>query len=178
MPKQTFSVEKPFTASVTALLLLGLISSCTPESSPSCHGAYDLYFVLDRLVDESYTLQGSVWFVSFFCTEFGELFCVQRVSPTDPFVWKLLCVCTPVTLNSTTLWRYPLGREPSIVQLSFICSTSNSSVSFVPIYTATKHAALQKSRCSLGLYLDPKWASLKSRKERFDSRERILERNK
>ncbi|KAK3538793.1 hypothetical protein QTP86_015914 [Hemibagrus guttatus] len=48
MPKKTFTAEKPFTAAVTAILLLGFISSCRPESSPSCHGAYDLYFVLDR----------------------------------------------------------------------------------------------------------------------------------
>ncbi|XP_053509982.1 ANTXR cell adhesion molecule 2a [Ictalurus furcatus] len=48
MSKKTFCVEKHFTAAATALLLLGFISSFRAETAPSCHGAYDLYFVLDR----------------------------------------------------------------------------------------------------------------------------------
>ncbi|KAF5905602.1 anthrax toxin receptor 2, partial [Clarias magur] len=39
---------KPVCAAVTALLLFGFISSFAAETPPSCHGAYDLYFVLDR----------------------------------------------------------------------------------------------------------------------------------
>ncbi|XP_026994205.1 ANTXR cell adhesion molecule 2a [Tachysurus fulvidraco] len=42
MPKISLS------AAVTGLLVLGFMSSCRPDTSPSCHGAYDLYFVLDR----------------------------------------------------------------------------------------------------------------------------------
>uniref|UniRef100_A0A4W4DPM0 Anthrax toxin receptor n=1 Tax=Electrophorus electricus TaxID=8005 RepID=A0A4W4DPM0_ELEEL len=36
-----------FTVAVTAILVLGFVSSCKAET-PDCHGAYDLYFVLDR----------------------------------------------------------------------------------------------------------------------------------
>ncbi|XP_060763233.1 ANTXR cell adhesion molecule 2a isoform X2 [Neoarius graeffei] len=40
--------EKGLRMAATALLLLGLISPLGAEPPPSCHGAYDLYFVLDR----------------------------------------------------------------------------------------------------------------------------------
>ncbi|GAA6089866.1 ANTXR cell adhesion molecule 2a, partial [Tachysurus ichikawai] len=39
--------ERRLSAAVTGLLVLGFMSFCRPETSPSCHGAYDLYFVLD-----------------------------------------------------------------------------------------------------------------------------------
>ncbi|KAI4898400.1 hypothetical protein NFI96_016771, partial [Prochilodus magdalenae] len=47
MPKKTFNVGKNRAAAVTAVVLLGFISSLVAEDA-SCHGAFDLYFVLDR----------------------------------------------------------------------------------------------------------------------------------
>ncbi|KAL6465598.1 hypothetical protein MHYP_G00257310 [Metynnis hypsauchen] len=47
MPKKSFSVGKQCAVAVTAILLLGFISSLEAEEA-SCHGAFDLYFVLDR----------------------------------------------------------------------------------------------------------------------------------
>ncbi|KAM9446354.1 anthrax toxin receptor 2 [Clarias gariepinus] len=48
MSKKACCVLKHVSAAVTALLLFGFISSLRAETPPSCHGAYDLYFVLDR----------------------------------------------------------------------------------------------------------------------------------
>ncbi|MCJ8746972.1 hypothetical protein PDJAM_G00147930 [Pangasius djambal] len=48
MSKKSFCAEQHLAAAVTALLLLGVMSPLRADTSPSCHGAYDLYFVLDR----------------------------------------------------------------------------------------------------------------------------------
>ncbi|KAI5613099.1 anthrax toxin receptor 2 precursor [Silurus asotus] len=46
--KKILCMEKNWSVAVTALLLLGFIPSFRADTAPSCHGAYDLYFVLDR----------------------------------------------------------------------------------------------------------------------------------
>ncbi|XP_051552475.1 ANTXR cell adhesion molecule 2a [Myxocyprinus asiaticus] len=70
MTKESLIVKKRWTVATAAVLALCCMSSFNAEH-PSCHGAYDLYFVLDR--------SGSVW------TDWGQIYDFVK-NLTDRFV--------------------------------------------------------------------------------------------